>query len=127
MMPDCIEKSNLTILEIIEARPNTPIVKELKKWKLNNNLRDYHTTLEFLTSKLGIGMGMFPLFKNKKIIGWIPYINYYGYNTINENPRKEELVEIDNFYFNIEKCQYKLTKETIYKLMEIRDIENLLI
>lgn len=118
-MDKSIKSSNQEILELIELNPNSGIIKVLKEWKIQRQLKDYHTTLELIASKLGLSLLM-----ELKNNGWIPYFDYKPKNLIGEREGRFALTE--SSFKSIEKCQKYLTKETIYKLMRIYNIEEIL-
>lgn len=123
-MSNYINISNQEIVEMIEANPTYEVVKILKKWKAQRNLRDYHTTLELLTAELGISQLMIPYYSNEKCIGWIPYLDYKANNLLKEEKGKYRLIQ--GSLHSIEKCQRRLTRDALKRLMQVHNIENLL-
>lgn len=118
-MKDLIKVSNQEISDLIKVNPDSGIIKVLKKWKSQRNLRDYHTTLELIAAELG-----FSILMDYEENGWIPFFDFKPNNLLDERVGSFTLVESP--IKSIERCQRFLTKETIYRLMKVYNLEYIL-
>lgn len=100
------------------------VQKILNKYPHNNN---YHTALDNFCLRIGLRFLNKEILNNKsKTIGYIPYFKYSPHNLLNEEPRIEELVEKDN-PMSSKGANTFLAKELVYKLMRVKNIEELLV
>lgn len=123
-MSDYISISNQEILNTIEINPTYEIVKILRKWKSRRNLKDYHTTLEIIAAELGFSQLTIPFYNQDKCIGWIPCLDYKPNNLLNEETGRYRLIE--GSLPTIGRCQKRLTQDSLKRLMQVNNLENLL-
>jgi len=84
--------------------------------------RNYHTIFDDLCYKIGLGFyGVESIKKNY----YIPVFKYYPDNILEEEPREEFLIN-KNYPISFKKVYTYLAKEIVYRLMRIKNINQIL-
>ena len=116
------------IIELKKAFPNEKVLHILERYKKEYGFADYYGALDSMVYKLGISWGHQPIddAKTNKQIGYIPVIIYSQENALNEMPGKHNLAADISPYKKLDDSKRFATKEVIYKLMHIKNIEHLI-
>ncbi len=113
------------IIELKKAIPNEKVLQVLERYKKEYGFADYYGALDSMAYKLGISWGNELIADNttNKDAGYIPFVNYSAENALYEPPGKRDL--ISGPYKKLADSKRFATKEIIYRLMRIENIEKL--
>ena len=110
------------ILRLKKALPKNNALRILDRYKMLHGKPNYEAALDAMAYKAGVSFGIQEIYNMKgKRMGHVPRITYYH----KDQWQTKNLVADISPYKSRDECIYKLTKEVIYWLGNIANLEEL--